>query len=834
MLEPEGNLGCYPAKGVALAPEEVFVGSLAKAIILANSSVSSLLCTYEAGLVYSLTCQLASCAKPKTSLRMPWIRGRGGCGDTQHVVSNNEFRKPLLCRRPAPSFTCSRYGRAGVAEIEVVRRLVVIFSKRGIPHTDRPITEMSSCIVWMLLAISQAFNCFPSLHVSQPEIMILTTCTSRFFCNCSVDCNTLQVAESQSSSAPLRPLRGKRAGLYRVDSVIYPAGTKGQKLARPETSQNGFRPHLDPKRLLSAFAAIESADSSDLLGKPFLPLDSLRMAFRIGLCFKFLTVISVPSPSGSATWILGREREASFSCLNKLFLDFFALPYSRPIVRLLPTEEDIAWMVAHINDSTSRLCPGLKPIFSDWLIVGSVVMLFFQQDVRSIALTIANIFALSTRYGADDAHVGYRKLVSFVLRLILRTTLQLNICNPILYGVSSVLVKWSILALYLAIFPQRKFHYWVHFVSTVNLLNGLAIVLRPYGIHHYFSIFNSVFNFLLDVVILLTPLPLVNQLNSSTRKKILLSINFALGGSFGVLSAFLTQDEWEARREPEMLTELIASRGHDTGRTTLRCRSCRITITSNSASNYKRGNSRSSNNFLVAETCRLSKQVSEESGFVAVRTNPLLKSRRLIEVVYQLRYYAQIRALPYIDYSSVKLGAQYHSRLDIFSQRQNPDPSHLDASHSHGRFEYFRKVGHMFLVEHFCMNARTISTQRSSLFFLQSCRLLTLPSVLGNSTGTFSIADSEDWGLQEKCNVRALDTSQEPYFSTLLFEHLCDLEGERGTKSLLQEKKDSPGLTGREDVSAAGMDTKQGYEPVNGGCDSDDGWPEPNRKEYVR
>ncbi|KAK1518085.1 hypothetical protein CPAR01_15734 [Colletotrichum paranaense] len=222
----------------------------------------------------------------------------------------------------------------------------------------------------------------------------------------------------------------------------------------------------------------------------------------------------------------------------------------------LPTEEDIAWMVAHINDSTvpdivvcciicslasvvilalriwARSQAGLKPIFSDWLIVGSV---FFY-------VVFCTVFALSTRYGAG------RHIILITDPETMRMLAILNICNPILYGVSSVLVKWSILALYLAIFPQRKFHYWVHFVSTVNLLNGLAIVLvsclqcRPLEAlwntsvvgtcinFSYFSIFNSVFNFLLDVVILLTPLPLVKQLNSSTRKKILLSINFALGG----------------------------------------------------------------------------------------------------------------------------------------------------------------------------------------------------------------------------------------------------------------------------------------------------------------
>lgn len=113
---------------------------------------------------------------------------------------------------------------------------------------------------------------------------------------------------------------------------------------------------------------------------------------------------------------------------------------------------------------------------------------------------------------------------------------------------ATALVKWSILALYLAIFPQRKFQIWVHCVSAVNLLNAVAIVLvsclqcRPLeslwnpeipGVcinFSYFSVFNSTFNFVIDIVILLTPLPLVRRLNSSTRKKVLLSINFALGG----------------------------------------------------------------------------------------------------------------------------------------------------------------------------------------------------------------------------------------------------------------------------------------------------------------
>ncbi|TDZ10312.1 Satratoxin biosynthesis SC1 cluster protein 4 [Colletotrichum sidae] len=229
----------------------------------------------------------------------------------------------------------------------------------------------------------------------------------------------------------------------------------------------------------------------------------------------------------------------------------------------MPTEQDIAWMTAHIDDTLvadiiiccavcatasvvvlalriwSRIQVRLRPIFSDWLVVGSVV--FY--------IAFCAVFALSTKYGAG------RHVILITDPADRRMLAILNICNPILYGVATALVKSSILALYAAIFPQRGFHYWVYLVSAVNLLNAVAIVLvsclqcRPLealwdlsvtGVcinFSYFSVFNSSFNFLLDVVILLTPLPLVRQLNSSRRKKILLTINFALGGSACVIAA---------------------------------------------------------------------------------------------------------------------------------------------------------------------------------------------------------------------------------------------------------------------------------------------------------
>ena len=113
-------------------------------------------------------------------------------------------------------------------------------------------------------------------------------------------------------------------------------------------------------------------------------------------------------------------------------------------------------------------------------------------------------------------------------------------------------VKWSILALYITIFPQKGFRWWVYLLVTINALNAVAIVLvsclqcRPLDAlwdlaiaaapgstcidFSNFSIFNTSFNFSLDVVILISPLPLVMKLKLSQRKKILLALNVALGG----------------------------------------------------------------------------------------------------------------------------------------------------------------------------------------------------------------------------------------------------------------------------------------------------------------
>ena len=128
----------------------------------------------------------------------------------------------------------------------------------------------------------------------------------------------------------------------------------------------------------------------------------------------------------------------------------------------------------------------------------------------------------------------------------------MNILNPILYGIATMFVKWSILALYITIFPQKGFRWWVYFLTAINVLNAIAIVLvsclqcRPLAAlwdpvaamapgatcidFSNFSIFNTSYNFALDVVILVSPLPLVMKLKLSRRKKVLLALNIALGG----------------------------------------------------------------------------------------------------------------------------------------------------------------------------------------------------------------------------------------------------------------------------------------------------------------
>ena len=113
---------------------------------------------------------------------------------------------------------------------------------------------------------------------------------------------------------------------------------------------------------------------------------------------------------------------------------------------------------------------------------------------------------------------------------------------------STGFVKGSILALYYTIFPQRSFRIYVWVLATINILGTLVII--PVAtvqcvpvealwrkdiegqciVFSAFSIFNTIYNFVLDILILTAPLSLVTKLNLTRRKKILVALNFALGG----------------------------------------------------------------------------------------------------------------------------------------------------------------------------------------------------------------------------------------------------------------------------------------------------------------
>ncbi|KAL2869888.1 uncharacterized protein BJX67DRAFT_370670 [Aspergillus lucknowensis] len=193
----------------------------------------------------------------------------------------------------------------------------------------------------------------------------------------------------------------------------------------------------------------------------------------------------------------------------------------------MPTQDEIAWMQAHINDST----------------VPDIIACCSVCAAASVIILTLRIWSrLQTR----------RQLV---LSDNLVISSVLNILNPILYGVATTLVKWSILALYIAIFPQKNFQYWIYFLCVINCLNAVSIVLVSCLQCHpldalwnpavggtcidfsIFSLFNTSFNLVLDVVILLSPLKLVMNLNLSRRKKVLLAFNFGLGGGACVVAA---------------------------------------------------------------------------------------------------------------------------------------------------------------------------------------------------------------------------------------------------------------------------------------------------------
>jgi hypothetical protein len=172
-----------------------------------------------------------------------------------------------------------------------------------------------------------------------------------------------------------------------------------------------------------------------------------------------------------------------------------------------------------------------------------IILIKDPYDIRM--LSIVSTYQLSWRWWTAWGLTCYGATLSKILTRLM----QLNILSIILYGIATAFVKGSILALYHVIFPLTGFRIYVWVLGIINVLGTIAIILvtmlqcQPLetlwnptiqGGHcidfSNFSLFNVAYNFVLDILILLAPMPLVKNLNLSRRKKILLGLNFALGG----------------------------------------------------------------------------------------------------------------------------------------------------------------------------------------------------------------------------------------------------------------------------------------------------------------
>lgn len=123
------------------------------------------------------------------------------------------------------------------------------------------------------------------------------------------------------------------------------------------------------------------------------------------------------------------------------------------------------------------------------------------------------------------------------------------ICNEVLYCVVMGSIKLSLLAMYGAIFPQRRFHWalwfttflvvaWVIYGSFTGIfacvpVNALWEPGTPgakcitYGT---LVVAAGVHNIILDFIILALPVPMVWSLSMSKQKKWMLIFTFAMGG----------------------------------------------------------------------------------------------------------------------------------------------------------------------------------------------------------------------------------------------------------------------------------------------------------------
>ncbi|KAI1258798.1 hypothetical protein F5Y18DRAFT_412152 [Xylariaceae sp. FL1019] len=228
----------------------------------------------------------------------------------------------------------------------------------------------------------------------------------------------------------------------------------------------------------------------------------------------------------------------------------------------LPSQEDVAYMLAHASDSLipdiiacTSICGVAATVFlilrlycqwltpdrkmarlADWFMV--IAWVFF--------ITFDIVFASTTRYGG-----GRHILFASDTRLLQ----ILNISNENLYLYAMAFIKFSILTLYGTIFPSRPFHYclwtvasvvgaWAISLSFVAIFQCTPIaygwdiaVTGGYCLNYGLAVLIAgVVNIITDFTILLMPIPLILKLHVNKRKKRLLIFTFCLGGSACVVS----------------------------------------------------------------------------------------------------------------------------------------------------------------------------------------------------------------------------------------------------------------------------------------------------------
>ncbi|KAI1737807.1 hypothetical protein F4680DRAFT_460329 [Xylaria scruposa] len=226
---------------------------------------------------------------------------------------------------------------------------------------------------------------------------------------------------------------------------------------------------------------------------------------------------------------------------------------------IIPTKEQIQYMQAHIDDS---LAPSIH--ISNGILIGaasiSVILRYVARRQSTgglgkddfmlffsffLYLVFVAGFSVGTRYGFGKHILAVTDLRAFAIILLF------IYCS---YVFAMVGVKLSILLLYRRIFPTRQFQ--------KRLLGVSAVVMAWFFAALFFSIFNcypiskswdpstsgrcinfgtvtlviGIANILIDFTLFGLPMPLLWDLNMSTRKKVLLSSMFAVGCSACVVS----------------------------------------------------------------------------------------------------------------------------------------------------------------------------------------------------------------------------------------------------------------------------------------------------------